>query len=149
MKFHIGWLLAASLALSSCATAPEPVRIATPAPVAVAPHVPTACPVCGRVERVEIIQGVRATERGGVVLGGVVGGVLSNPSSNPSSNPAKPAATSARPAAATARTSPPTYRLTLRMADGRHLVIHQNLISPNLHVGSLVRVDNGRVLLLR
>lgn len=81
------------------------------------------------------MHGVRATARGGVVLGGVVGGVLSDPGK--------------KTPAATVRAAPDTYRLTLRMDDGRRLTIHQNLVSAKLRIGSIVRVENGRVMLIR
>jgi hypothetical protein len=35
------------------------------------------------------------------------------------------------------------------MDDGRHLVITQNTVSANLRIGSLVRIADGRVVLLR
>jgi hypothetical protein len=133
MKLRFACLAVLSLALSSCST----VAPSRPAPVVVtpAPRVAPRCPDCGRVERIEIIHGVRATAKGGAVLGGIVGGVLSEPAKN-----AEPAKTTG------AQTS---YRITLRMDDGRRLVVHQNLIAPKLRVGSFIRFTNGRVMLLR
>ena len=40
-------------------------------------------------------------------------------------------------------------KLTLRMDDGRRLVVNQNLISSQLRVGSVVRYTGGRVVFLR
>lgn len=68
------------------------------------------------------------------VLGGVVGGVLTRPASNPGG---------------AAGGSTKSYRLTIRLDGGRQLLVTQKLISPNLKVGSRVRVEGSRVLLLR
>ena len=119
-----------SLALSACMAMPRP----GPTVVA-APRAAPSCLNCGRVEKIETVQGVRATARGGAVLGGVVGGVLTDPGK------------AASPSAGNATQK--TYRLTVRMDDGRRVVIHQNVISANLRAGSAVRVNNGRVVLLR
>lgn len=130
MKFGFAFIALLSLALSSCMSLPEP----GPA-VTVAPRAAASCLNCGRVEKIEAVQGVRATARGGAVLGGVVGGVLTDPGK------------AASPSAGNATQK--TYRLTVRMDDGRRMVINQNVISANLRVGSVVRVSNGRVVLLR
>ncbi|MFA6984766.1 MAG: hypothetical protein WC213_00985 [Arenimonas sp.] len=135
MKFRLACIAALSLALSSCSTTtetrPSPSIVTTPVP----PRAMAKCPDCGRIEKIEVVQGVRATTRGGVVLGGVVGGVVSAPDKAAAPKPAGVSVT--------------TYRLTVRMDDGRRVKIHQNVISANLRVGSVVRVANGRVMLLR
>lgn len=133
MKFRFACLALASLALSSCTTTPKP----SPAPpaVTITPRVVPSCRDCGRIEKIETVQVPRAPVRTGAVLGGVVGGVLSDPG--------KAAAPSAAPA------TQKTYRLTVRMDDGRRLVLNQNVISPNLRLGSVVRVNKGRVVLMR
>ncbi len=68
------------------------------------------------------------------VLGGVVGGVLTRPANNPGG---------------AAGGSTKSYRLTIRLDGGRQLLVTQKMISPNLKVGSRVRVEGSRVLLLR
>jgi outer membrane lipoprotein SlyB len=69
------------------------------------------------------------------VLGGVVGGVLSKP-------------------ATTAATAKPgvqvlTFRIALRMDDGRRLNVHQAQLASGLRAGSRIRVVNGRVVASR
>ena len=131
MKSRLTILALLTLVLSSCATAP------TRAPVVITPEPRPApsCLDCGRIERIEVKQVARPAAKRGAVLSGVVGGVLT-----------KPASAAATPAVAAKQ---PVYRLSVRMDDGRHLVLIQNVISPNLRVGSLVRVSNGRVVLMR
>ncbi|MCX7041943.1 MAG: hypothetical protein NT117_04515 [Gammaproteobacteria bacterium] len=68
------------------------------------------------------------------VLGGVVGGVLTRPAASPAGS-----------AGGTTR----SYRLTIRLDAGRQLLVTQKVISPNLKVGSRVRVEGSRVVLLR
>lgn len=139
MKFRLAGLALLLMLLTACATTtdtrPSTPVTATPSPAAAPPRAKAKCPDCGRIERIDTVQGVRATARGGVVLGGVVGGVVSAE---------KKKTPSPAPAVATK-----TYRLVVRMDDGRRLVMHQNVISPNLRIGSIVRVSNGRVMLLR
>jgi outer membrane lipoprotein SlyB len=119
--------------LSACSTGPlarpEP---AAPAPVA-KPAGPSACTTCGQVERIETLTSP-ARKPVGPMQGGILGGVLSKPAA---------ASTSAAPA--------PTrsFRISLRLDDGRRVAIYQASISPNLKVGSRVRVEKGRVILLR
>ena len=126
------------LALAACTNVPE----TKPAPAAVvkaapaAPRPPARCADCGRIQKIEVVHGVRATAQGGAVLGGVVGGVVSNP--NKTAKPANGGGTTQI-----------SYRLTLRMDDGRRLLVHQNLISPNMRVGSIIRYVKGRVYLWR
>jgi uncharacterized protein YcfJ len=125
--------------LSACAVAPqtrvvsEPVIAPAPPPRPAAPPRP-ACADCGRVTRVEVVAGVRATTSGGAVLGGVVGGVVSAPKGSG--------------AATVASASAPqrAWRVHLRMDDGRNLVVHQNLLSPSIVAGSRVRLVQGRLV---
>lgn len=135
MKFRLACFAVLSIVLSACSTTTDTRPSPAIAPAPTPPRAVAKCPDCGRIEKIEIVQGVRATARGGVVLGGVVGGVVSAPDK---AAPPKPAGVTVT-----------TYRLTVRMDDGRRLKIHQNVISPNLRVGSVVRVENGRVMLLR
>ena len=130
--------LLVGLVLSGCAsqpqvpgTVPEDL-ISRPAP-APAPAVMKPCTTCGRIEKIDIITSTSApVER--AVLGGVVGGVLTKPATSPGT-----------PAGAGAR----SYRLTIRLDGGRQLLVTQKIISPNLKIGSRVRVEGTRVMLLR
>jgi hypothetical protein len=137
MKLHMAGFALLTLAVASCSSQPavrsqpEPL---VPGPAVVAPRVVRACPDCGRVEKIELLQVPvqRTTPRSGAVLGGVVGGVLAAP--------AKPGAV------------PATQKITqvsVRLDDGRRVSIRQNVVSPNLRIGSRVRVTGGRVVLLR
>ena len=103
--------------------------------VTVAPRTAASCLECGRVEKIEVVQGVRTATRGGAVLGGVVGGVLTGPGKETSPRAGNPMQKS--------------YRLTIRMDNGRRMMINQKIISANLRAGSTVRLNNGRVVLLR
>lgn len=83
-----------------------------------------------------MVSNVRATPSGGAVLGGVVGGVVSG-------KPATPASAGKHGVQVL------TFRLAVRMDDGRRLVLHQPDLASSLHVGSRVRVAGGRVSALR
>jgi outer membrane lipoprotein SlyB len=135
MRIRSLCLIGAFLFLSACATAPRK----PPPSAVVVPSRPVApavlCHECGRIERVDMVSNVRATASGGAVLGGVVGGVLSKP--------ATPAAT-AKPGVQVL-----TFRIALRMDDGRRLSIHQAQLASGLRAGSRVRVVNGRVVASR
>jgi len=132
MRIRSLCLLGTFLFLSACATAPRnpaPPVVVRPPPVA---HPLVVCHECGRIERVEMVSNVRATASGGAVLGGVVGGVLSKPATPPAN---------ARPGVQVL-----TFRIALRMDDGRRLTIHQAQLASGLRAGSRVRVLNGRVV---
>ena len=79
MKGRVSLLVACSVLLASCGGVRTQVA-SLPAPALPAPSpargLPPDCPECGRIDRIEVLQGLRATPRGGAVLGGVVGGVL-------------------------------------------------------------------------
>lgn len=119
--------------LAACNTGPGPRTSVTTIPEAAAPPVVQACATCGQVERIETIT-TPARKAVGPMQGGVLGGVLSKPASTP--------ATTSTPAKR-------SFRISLKLEDGRRVSIYQASISPNLKVGSRVRVDNGRVILLR
>jgi len=132
--------LLACAALAAC-TGPTQVRpVAPPEPV-VRPVPPPAaaaaaarpCTSCGRVEKIDVVTSTVAT-KDKAVLGGVVGGVLTRPATTPG---------------AKAGTGTRSYRLTIRLDGGRQLLVTQKVISPNLKVGSRVRVEGSRVMLLR
>jgi hypothetical protein len=118
--------------LSACSSGPGTRPDATPAP-ATKPAAPGACATCGQVERIETLTSP-ARKPVGPMQGGVLGGVLS-----------KPAPASAPTAGAPTR----SFRISLKLDDGRRVAIYQASISPNLKVGSRVRVEKGRVILLR
>jgi hypothetical protein len=126
--------IAILLFLSACSMAPrrgpsvesEPVRTAPSRPIVV-------CHECGRIERVDMVSNVRATSKGGAVLGGVVGGVAAG-------EPAAPAQTS-KPGVQVL-----TFRVAVRMDDGRHLVLHQPDLASGLRAGARIRVAGNRVL---
>ena len=80
-----------------------------------------------------MVSNVRATSSGRPVLGGVVGGVVSG-------QPASPA-TASKPGVQVL-----TFRVGVRMDDGRRLVLHQADLAPGLRSGSRVRVQGNRVL---
>lgn len=133
MRIRSLCLLGTFLLLSACASAPR-----RPPPEAVVRPVPPPRPVvvcheCARIERVELVSNVRATASGGAVLGGVVGGVAAGKSATP--------AAASRPGVQVM-----TFRIALRMDDGRRVTIHQSQLASGLRAGSRVRVVDGRVL---
>jgi outer membrane lipoprotein SlyB len=125
-------IAALALALGACASSPPP-RDQPPLGIGT-PLQQVRCPDCGRVERIEVLQVTSDSKPTGTVLSGIVGGVASG------------AATDYGPAKHAAR---PNYRISVHMDDGRHLVFVQGAISPSLREGSTVRIDSGRVILLR
>jgi hypothetical protein len=125
--------LALFLLLSACSSAPRRAAEAPPVRSAAPPRAVVACPACGRIERVDMVSNVRATSTGHAVLGGVVGGIAAG-------QPATPA-TSAKPGVQVL-----TFRIAVRMDDGRRLVLHQADLAPGLRTGSRIRVQANRVL---
>jgi len=132
VRFRILFVAFLSLGLAACASSPTS-RVEN-APPAETPAPQVGCPDCGRVVRIEVTQITTQSRNTGAVLGGVVGGVVGGTTTG---------GTNAKP------TAKPSYRIAVLMDDGRHLVLVQGVISPNLHEGSKVRVDHGRVILLR
>lgn len=122
------WVLPAVLCagLAACASQPSQRYLGPPVPA------PARCLDCGRVERIEVVNATGVAHGNGAVLGGVLGGVLSNPAGKDSAQLVKH-----------------DYRISVRMDDGRRLTITQGLISSNLKEGSPVRIDHGRVVLMR
>jgi len=126
--------IAIFLFLSACSMAPSRVPSAEIEPVHTLPPRPvTVCHECGRIERVDMVSNVRPTSSGRAVLGGVVGGVVAG-------KPAAPAEAS-KPGVQVL-----TFRLAVRMDDGRHLVLHQADLASGLRAGSRIRVAGNRVL---
>lgn len=136
MRIAVCVILLACAALSACTNSTQVRPVAPPEQVA-RPEPPTAvarpCTSCGRVEKIDVVTSSSAP-KDKAVLGGVVGNVLTRPASAPGA-----------PAGGGTR----SYRLTIRLDGGRQLLVTQKLISPNLKVGSRVRVEGSRVVLLR
>lgn len=150
MKIRLFALAVVCVALSACATQSSPGY--GRAPVAASPQ-PVRCYDCGRVENIETVYGARENTRTGAVLGGIVGGVVGN---QVGSGDGKKAATVAGVVAGAVagnaienKRNEQTFNITVRMDDGRRVVINQNTYSENLRVGSAVRVTGNRVVLLR
>lgn len=123
-------LVLLAMLVSACATAPrrEPPRVqVTPPPT----RAVAVCRDCGRIERVELVSNVRPTAQGRAVLGGVVGGVVAGP---------PPPAAAAKPGVQVL-----SFRVAVRMDDGRRLVLLQPALAAGLKAGSRVRVANKRV----
>ena len=125
--------LAIFLSLSACSMAPHREAARPPARPAAPPRPAVVCHDCGRIERVEMVSNVRATNSGGAVLGGVVGGVVAGKPATPA-NASKPGVQVL------------TFRVAVRMDDGRRLVLHQPELASGLRSGSRIRVQSGRVL---
>lgn len=131
LRGALAFALLAAL-VTACSTSPASRPMPPPTPIS-KPAAPSACTTCGQVERIETLT-APARKPVGPMQGGVLGGVLS-----------KPAPATAPAAAAPAR----SFRISLKLDDGRRVAIYQPSISPSLKVGSRVRVDRGRVILLR
>ena len=128
-------LVGGLLLLSACASTP---RHAPPVVQPTPPSRPVlvVCRECGRIERVDLVGNVRATPKGGAVLGGVVGGVVAGTQAKP--------ATASKPGVQVM-----TFRIWLRMDDGRRITVHQSALASGLKTGSRVRLVNGRVVASR
>ena len=143
----IGIVVLSSL-LAACASEPTPRYSNAPQPYQ-APA-PVRCYDCGRVERIETVYGARQNTHTGAVLGGIVGGVLGN---QVGKGDGKKAATVAGVVggavagnAIEKKANEQTYDITIRMDNGRVLVINQRSLPGGLRVGSAVRVSNGRIV---
>jgi len=87
------------------------------------------CDDCGVVEGIERVY-VGKSERADDVLGGVVGQAIASESTN-----SAPAATSGR--------ATPMYQVSVRMNDGRRLVLRQRDLG-GIRAGASVEVRDGR-----
>jgi outer membrane lipoprotein SlyB len=132
------------VALSACASQPPPRYSSGP----VYAPAPVQCYDCGTVERIETVYGARQNSHTGAVLGGIVGGVVGN---QVGSGDGKKVATVAGVVggavagnAIEKKMNEQTYDITIRMASGSVVVINRNSLG-SLHVGSAVRVSNGRI----
>jgi hypothetical protein len=120
------------LFLAACSMAPS--REHPIAPENVPPARPVVvCRDCGRIEHVEMVSNVRATSNGHAVLGGVVGGVVAGKPATPSE--------ASKPGVQVL-----TFRIGVRMDDGRRLTLHQADLAAGLRAGSRIRVANNHVL---
>ncbi|HMB56410.1 MAG TPA: glycine zipper 2TM domain-containing protein [Arenimonas sp.] len=151
MKFRLLAFAVVGATLAACASQPSPGYGRASAPSA--PPMAVRCLDCGRVEAIETVYGARQNTRTGAVLGGIVGGVVGN---QVGKGDGKKAATVAGVVggaiagnAIENKRNEQTYNITVRMEDGRLVVINQNTISPELRQGSPVRVTGNRVVLLR
>lgn len=145
-KFLLAAMMAATL--GACASSPSSTGYGR----APAPSV-NRCYECGTVERIEVLEVSGRSSGGGAVLGGIVGGVLGN---QVGKGDGKKAATVAGVVggavagnAIEKRSVKHDYRITVRMDDGRRVTVTQPTISANLREGSVVRIDNGRAILMR
>lgn len=145
-KFLLAAMMAATL--GACASSPSSTSYGSAPPPAV-----NRCYECGTVERIEVLEVSGRSSGGGAVLGGIVGGVLGN---QVGKGDGKKAATVAGVVggavagnAIEKRSVKHDYRITVRMDDGRRVTVTQPTISANLREGSVVRIDNGRAILMR
>lgn len=137
---------ASALAMAGCATT-------SPGYVGAPPAGSNAqCYDCGTVTRIETVAGVApASGTTGAVVGGLVGAAagreLADDESRGRQNTATVAGAAAGALAGAAiqrnMTGGATYRLTVRMNDGRTTVVTQNDLGA-IREGSYVRVYNGR-----
>ena len=114
------------------------------------------CADCGIVERIDVVpSGRSAPSATGAVLGGIVGAVAGRQisdrtgGSEGNKNVATVAGAVAGAAAGNAiqnRTTGDTYNITVRMDDGRRVVINQRSLD-GVRENAYVRVVNGRVVL--
>ena len=133
VALYAGMLACAMLSACSGPTQVRPVAPAEPVPRPTPPAAAKPCTSCGRVEKIDVVTSA-AAPKDRAVLGGVVGGVLTRPATSPGG---------------TTGGGTKSYRLTIRLDGGRQLLVTQKLISPNLKVGSRVRVEGSRVVMLR
>lgn len=152
MNTRLTLLAVLSVTLAACASQPSS-NYGRSYPSSAPYNEPIRCNDCGRVERIETAYGTRDNTGTGAVLGGIVGGVLGNQVGKGDGRKAATVAGAVGGAVAgnaiEKNRSGQIYNITVRMDDGRRLVIGQNTISDDLRNGSPVRVINGRVVPLR
>lgn len=145
MKLRMTSLALVCAALAACASQPSP-RYSNNSGPSYAPS-STGCYDCGTIERIETVYGARQNSHTGAVLGGIVGGVLGN---QVGKGDGKKAATVAGVVggaiagnAIENKRNEETFDITVRMQDGRMVVINRNSIPAGLHIGSRVRVSGN------
>jgi outer membrane lipoprotein SlyB len=114
------------------------------------------CADCGIVERIEVVpSGRSAPSATGAILGGIVGAVAGREisqqtgGSDGNKNVSTAAGAVAGAVAGNAiqkRTTGDTYNLTVRMDDGRRVVINQHDLG-GIRENTYVRIQNGKVVL--
>jgi outer membrane lipoprotein SlyB len=117
---------------------------------------PQRCYDCGRIEHIEKVYGARSNSRTGAVLGGLVGAVAAREIPKHGSEGKKNTATVAGAVAGAVagnaienKVNEETYDITVRMDDGRRIVINRNNLGNDIRVGAYVRVDGNRIIPLR
>jgi len=153
MNFRlIGVAAVAALAMAGCTTTSPGYGYGGPPPASSTAN----CYDCGTVTRIDMIGGGSSVPNAtGAVLGGIVGAVagreLTEDESEGRQNTATVAGAIAGAAAGNAiqnraQANNDTYQLTVRMNDGRSVVVTQGELG-GIREGSYVRVYNGRAWL--
>ena len=149
----IGLAAAASLAMAGCSTTAPGYGYGRPVPAGNTAN----CYDCGTVTRIDMVGGGGSSvpNATGAVLGGIVGAAagreLADDESEGRQNTATVAGAVAGAVAGNAiqnrvQANNDTYRLTVRMQDGRSVVVTQGELG-GIREGSYVRVYNGRAWL--
>ncbi|HEU4814251.1 MAG TPA: glycine zipper 2TM domain-containing protein [Xanthomonadaceae bacterium] len=149
----IGLAAAASMAMAGCTTTSPGYGYGGPPPASSTAN----CYDCGTVTRIDMIagSGTSVPNATGAVLGGIVGAAagreLADDESEGRQNTATVAGAVAGAVAGNAiqnrvQANNDTYSLTVRMQDGRSVVVTQGELG-GIREGSYVRVYNGRAWL--
>ena len=113
-----------------------------------APQAQAYCNNCGRVTNIESYTGHRSGT-GGAVAGAVVGGLLGNQVGGGDGKKLATVAGAVGGAYAgkhiAERSEKTRYRVTVRLDDGHSETVTQSSVR-DLHVGSSVRISNGRAV---
>lgn len=148
----------ATLAAAGCATSPGYGGGYSSAPAPVSSYgTPNNCYDCGTVIRIETLGGAKAAPNAtGAVLGGIIGAVagheISDKTGGSKGNQNVAAAAGAVGGAIAGNAiqnnvqAKTTYRIYVRMNDGRTTTVEQSVLN-GVHEGSHVRVSNGRIYL--
>ncbi len=143
------------LALSACASSPSYYpRDAYQSPGYSAQ---VRCYDCGVIERIDKVYGARSNSGTGAVLGGIVGAVIGRElAGDHTSSRNKNAGTAAGAVAGAVaghamenKANEETWDISIRMDDGRRIIINRNLLGNHVRVGAYVRVEGNRILVLR
>ena len=153
-RLLVATTMLASLALAGCATSPGYGGGYSNSPPP-AYGGSTSCYDCGTVIRIETLGGGKAVPNAtGAVLGGIIGAVagheISDKTGGSKGNQNIAAAAGAVGGAVAGNAiqnnvqAKTTYRIYVRMNDGRTQTVTQNVLN-GVREGANVRVDNGRV----
>ena len=147
-----GLAAAASLAMAGCATTAPGYGYGGPPPASTTAN----CYDCGTVTRIDMTGGGSAVPNAtGAVLGGIVGAAAGRELADDESEGRRNTATVAGAVAGAvagnaiqnrAQANNNTYSITVRMNDGRSVVVTQGELG-GIREGSYVRVYNGRAWL--